>query len=155
MRMAERGMPGWSWEENFDATQRVRLAGRIVAELDVRMQDVHEPRLYAAIGHPALSRHLEGALDKIARDTENLWKVVRRTGPDAYATPDPGLFARILLLLFEFGPPEVSILTFARAQSVASDGLDAAITAIAGMSESAGPGAVRMDFDSGDLFRIV
>jgi len=148
-------MPGWSWEEEFDAAQRARLAGRIVAELDARMRGVHGPRLYAAIGHPALSRHLERALDGIARDTGTLRKVVRPGRADAYATPDPGLFARILPVLFEFGPPEISILAFGRAPGLASEGLDAAITAIAEGSGGAGPGAVRMDFDSGDLFRIV
>ena len=35
--MVQQVMPGWSWEEGFDAPQRAQLTHRIVGELDARL----------------------------------------------------------------------------------------------------------------------
>ncbi|MDU7519923.1 MAG: hypothetical protein E7K72_00785 [Roseomonas mucosa] len=152
--MVDWGLLGFSWEEDLDAAQRARLACRIVAELDARMRDTDAPRLYVATGHPSLSRRLGRALDEIASGTGRSCRVIRPNRPDAYATSDPKLFAQILPILFEFGPPEISILNCGRPPGVARDGLGAVITAILEGADNAISDAVRMDFDSGDLFRI-
>ena len=154
--MVDRSIPGWSWEEDFDVPQRAWLAYRIVAELDARLCVTSgSTRLYAATVHPILSRHLRKALDDVAEGAGDFWKVARPRRPDAYATCDRGLFVRILPVLFEFGPPEISILAIAQVQGATLDGMGGKITGAVERCDNVNSRAVRMDFDSGDLVRIV
>ncbi len=148
-----RGVSGWSWEEGFDARQRAGLACRIVAELNKRLPATTGRRLYAATGHPALSRHLERALDP-ARNQGDLRKVARPGRSAAVVTSDPDLFARILPTVFRFGPPEVSILAFIADPSAVRDEVGPMITALVERTDAAVGSAVCMAFDSGNLVRI-
>lgn len=85
-----------------------------------------------------------------------LWqKVALRKGSDAYVTADPDLFARILPTVFEFGPPQIAILAIVDGLNVAVGGLGQLIRNIVAQNTGAGGNAVCMDFDSGDLIRIV
>lgn len=155
MKHAGRGMSGWSWDESFNVLQRAQLARRIVADLNTRLRAVPGPRLYAAIGHPTVSRYLEKALGEVAGAEGSLRRVARQKRPDAYVTSDPDLFTRILPVVFEFGPPEVAILAIAADLGAAPDGLDDMITRVVARPVSMDSSAVCMHFDSGDLVSIV
>ena len=149
-----RFLPGWSWEEHFDAVQRSQLARRIVAELDARLRAAPDATLYAATVHPVLSRQLREALDAVAGLSGNLLRVARPRRSDVHVTADPDLFVRVLPVVFEFGPPEVSILAIAQTPGATPDGLADAVTRAVEPSVDILSGVVRMNFDSGDLVRI-
>ena len=155
MKHAGRGMSGWSWDESFNVLQRAQLARRIVADLDTRLRAIPGTRIYAATGHPTVSRYLEKALGEVAGGAGSLCRVARQRRPDAYVTSDPGLFTRVLPVVFEFGPPEVAILAIAADLDATQNGLDAMITRVVAGRDSSNSDAVCMHFDSGDLVSVV
>ena len=150
--MVERAMPGWSWEEDFDVEQRAQLAARIVAELDARLGSNAEPTSYVALGYPRLSPNLRSALHEVIREEPDLHEIARQEQSPAYVTSDPSCFSRLLPVLFEFGPPEISLLAL-RPDSEKDDP-DRTIIKLMSQLGQAHVGAVRMDFDSGDLVQI-
>lgn len=153
--MVNRFSDEWSWKEDLDDEHRVSLARRIIAELDRRLHTEAWHRSYAATGHPRVSTHLDKALTDLSLEGHALRKIERQSRPPVYLTSNPELFAQSLSLMFTLGPPEVSLLAIDESLIKGSINLEQTITEAAEISDYAQDGVVCMDFDSGDLMRIV
>lgn len=145
-------IPGWSWEEDFDADQKTKLATRIVGELDAHLGADPGPRVYAAAGHPYLSVHAASALEPLIREGSDL-RTAGKERSDVYLTSESAVFTRILPIIFEWGPPEIVLIAIPRS-AIGENDVDASILSILHEADAAGRGGVGMYFDSGDLMKM-
>jgi len=145
---------GLQWQEDFDAAGRLRYAERVVAALDARLPADAGQRLYVATGHPEVSPTLQAEFAKLAQAEPDLRQVVRQKRSPAYVASRPDLFARVLALVFEWGPPEITALALLQHAAGDPDGLGHTITRLVEQPGPAGPGAVRLEFDENDLIGI-
>lgn len=146
-------VPGWSWREDLDASQKADLAERIITELDARLGANAGPRVYAVAGHPHLSARVAPALAPFMRGGTD-FRTAAPDRPDIYITSDPDVFARILPSIFEWGPPEIMLVAIPKSAIGDEEDGDAALAGMLDGADAAERGAVGMYFDSGDLMRM-